>query len=413
LTAVTFIGMGGSRFYMSVSTALRMGSSILVFIVLARALGPSVYGLFAISFTYASLISLVTDYGFGAQIQQKIGAEPGRAGELLTQVLRGKTLLTAVAAAFALPTVWFLSADTQETVAICFVAISVLLNAYADILLTGLRSAGHYAGEAAELALSLVVVLVLLAFCLLLGTSLVTVTAALAAAKSVHVVLSFALLCKAGIRLGHSDGRSIGLRAGTPYAVDSILTVLCSQIDVILVSQLFGLGATGVYQIGSRIVQGTIALAVALTGVHLPRAGFLWHGDRSAYTHYEHRMMLEFAGFGLVLATGLVILGPLVVRGFLGPEYESANDLWFGFAVFVWLRFLGAAIGICFLVRAHLKVRILSQILSLAITVALILIASRFGGLALVPWAISGGAVAMLATYAASYASILHRSAAK
>jgi O-antigen/teichoic acid export membrane protein len=404
--------MGGSRFYMSVSTALRMVSNILVFIALARALGPSVYGLFAISFTYASLISLVTDYGFGVQIQQKVGAEPSRAGELLTQVLRGKTLLTAVAAAFALPTVWFLSFDTEQTVAICFVAISVFLNAYADILLNGLRSAGYYAGEAAELALSFVAVAVLLALCSLLGTSLLTATVALAVAKSVHVGLSFLLLHKAGIRLGHSDGPSIGLRAGTPYAVDSILTVMCSQIDVILVNYLFGLGATGIYQIGSRIVQGTIALAVALSGVHLPRAAFLWHGDRSAYTDYEHRMMLEFAGFGMILATGIVIVGPFVVLGFLGPKYESVNDLWFGFAVFVLLRFLGAAIGICFLVRAHLKVRILSQVLSLGITVALILIASRFGGLAMVPWAISGGAVAMLATYAASYASILHRSAA-
>lgn len=394
---------GGPRVFMSASTALRIASSVTVFLIVARVLGPASYGFFAITFTYATLVSLVTDYGFATQIPQKIGAEPERGGEFLGQALRGKTLLTGLAAILVIAGLAASGLNRDNVLVICVIGASVLLNAYADLMLTGLRSAGGYAEEAVELAFSWIVVVLLLVVAIFFEAEILGISATLLAARAIHVAAALWVVRRAGFRLAGWWRGPLGLASGTPYAADSLLSVLTSQIDVILVSRLFTLEDTGIYQIGSRLVQGAISLSAALTGIHLPRGGFLRVRDPRAYAMYERRIIAEFSLFGVLMATSLAIGGHAVVDLLLGPAYARANELWPGLAAFLFMRFLAAAVGVCFLVRGLVRMRIGAQFVCLAVTVTLILFPGRFFGLAGVSWALAAGAAAAVLWYGACY----------
>ena len=79
---------------MAVTTASKMLSGIVVFVIMARVLGPHDFGLVVYSFTLASIFVLLVDYGFSQQLLRDIGAAPQAIHQLMGRVLVAKVALS-------------------------------------------------------------------------------------------------------------------------------------------------------------------------------------------------------------------------------------------------------------------------------------------------------------------------------
>src|SRR4051812_45620467 len=84
-----------ARALMAMSILTRMGMGMAVFIVLARTLGPEPFGLVSTTFAYASLIGLMTDFGFGMKTLREIANAPENGRAFLFEALSVKVILTA------------------------------------------------------------------------------------------------------------------------------------------------------------------------------------------------------------------------------------------------------------------------------------------------------------------------------
>lgn len=67
-----------NSFFSLVSTGVRVLAASVVFIVMAHAWGPEVFGVFMYPFTIAAIVVKVADYGFALQLMRDIG-QIGRA----------------------------------------------------------------------------------------------------------------------------------------------------------------------------------------------------------------------------------------------------------------------------------------------------------------------------------------------
>ncbi|RZA04229.1 MAG: hypothetical protein EOO68_08680, partial [Moraxellaceae bacterium] len=81
---------------MGTSTAMRLSCGLLSFVVMARLLGPDQFGILMLCFSAAGLLALLSNYGFAPYLLREIGANPGAAVSLMSEVLTAKIILSLV-----------------------------------------------------------------------------------------------------------------------------------------------------------------------------------------------------------------------------------------------------------------------------------------------------------------------------
>ena len=90
------------KFFMTLSIFTRMMVGLVVFALIARGLGPREFGFVSLVFSYASLGSLLTDFGLSMKTLRDIAHCPEDGRGILNATLRLKTLLSVAVSAVGL-----------------------------------------------------------------------------------------------------------------------------------------------------------------------------------------------------------------------------------------------------------------------------------------------------------------------
>ena len=124
---------------MAASTLVRLLSSMVLFIALARVYGPEEFGRFFYNFTLASMFLLVLEYGFGPQLLREIGRAPLAAPQIMGQVFIAKLLLTALVLLMVL--VYFVMQPQRlaDLPIFSLLLLSAILASFADFFLIAFR----------------------------------------------------------------------------------------------------------------------------------------------------------------------------------------------------------------------------------------------------------------------------------
>lgn len=389
-----------NRLAMAASVFIRMGSALLVFVLLARGLGPVAYGLVATVFSYATLASLLTDFGFTSKALRDIAATPDRGGEILNAGLSLKIYLTVAVMVVGAIALAVIPTPPGTALAAGMLGTAVLIGAVGDLALTAYRAMGRYMSETLLTAWTSAAHLIVVGWVALVHADLLIIAAAYLVSRSLYTFLAVigAERLFEGLRLRAEPLGSVwrSIKDGWGWAADSGLSYLNGQIDGLLVVAIFGLQAAGVYQAGARFVQAGLAVVVVLSSVHIPRLAFEAQKSGLAAKLID-RVMIEFAALGGLLGAGLWLVGPILTKYLLGHAYAATNQLWAGFGVFIFVRYISAGAGVQLSARNRPVFRVIGQ--SLGLGVLLIIIVSAFSKIHIsyVPWimAISASATAV------------------
>jgi len=260
---------------MAASVFIRMGSALLVFVLLARGLGPVAYGLVATVFSYATLASLLTDFGFTSKALRDIAATPDRGGEILNAGLSLKIYLTVAVMVVGAIALAVIPTPPGTALAAGMLGTAVLIGAVGDLALTAYRAMGRYMSETLLTAWTSAAHLIVVGWVALVHADLMIVAVAYLASRTLYTVLAVigAERLFEGLTLRAEPLSAVwrSVKDGWGWAADSGLSYLNGQIDGLLVVGIFGLQVAGVYQAGARFVQAGLALVLVLAGIHIPR----------------------------------------------------------------------------------------------------------------------------------------------
>lgn len=392
------------RAYMAASVLLRMGVGLALLIVLARVLGPAAYGFIATVFAVCTLAGLATDFGFGAKTLRDVAAYPAAGGRLVSEALSVKLSLTLVVTLLGGLAVMFAPMPSGLRLAGALLGFAVLVGALGDLALTAYRAVGRYGLE----------------FWLTCWTSTAHLALVIGAAATTGSVLMVALaylssrLLYTGIILAGLDrlfpGQALRMHRPTRvwatmrdawrWAVDSGLTQILGQIDGIVVAAAFGLAGAGMYQAAARLVQASLGFVAIFTNVHIPRLAMLWQHRSPLLKRAEAQMLAEFMALGVLFGLAFWLGGPWITLWILGPEYSETGVLWTGFACFVVARYAAASLGAALTARGRPDIRVLGQVLALAVVLFGFVWRLPFQRIADIPWIMTVSALSTAVAYA-------------
>lgn len=387
---------------LAISLLSKIGTGMVSLFVLARGLGPTDYGFVATVFAYASIAALFTDFGFSVQALRDIGAQPGKAGELIAACVRVKNLLVLIITIVAAVVLFLLDLGPHLLAASLLLYGSIMVNSYGDLVVVALRGIGKYAAETASSILGTIVFVVVVGGTALTWPDILPIAIALFVARLLQTAIAFITVSRFTLLGNCLHGSLLDLlrfmRTSSGLALDSFLTTVSAQVDVAIVSGMLGLTAAGMYQVGSRIGGYMLMPSQILAGVSLPKLSSEYRSGLPAAAGTARRLSLEMAAVGVLLGALLIVSGP-VIPLLLGNEFALSWTMWAGFGVFVALRYVAAAFGIVLVAQRRVVARLVGQSATLLVLGISLPISLLLAGVEAAPWAMALAAATSALAY--------------
>jgi O-antigen/teichoic acid export membrane protein len=353
--------------FLAISLACRIAVGILSLLVLARALGPSDYGFVATVLAYSAIASLVTDFGFGVQALRDIGAEPHRAGELIAACIRVKNYLVIIATALFLTVLLSLTLSRELFAASMMLYGSIMIMSYGDLAIMALRGTHRFDVEAYAMLASALIFMIIVVGAAWLDSDLLVLSAAVLAARTMQSIVCFVAVGRltrfGNFLFGRLSDTLRFARQSSGLALDTILTVIPSQLDTIFVSHFLGLHSAGIYQVASRLANFIQIPVQILAQVYMPRLSHSRRHDYAAAQKLERKMLLEFSGIGSAIALAFLVVAPPLTPIAFGKEFVVPFDVWVAFALLVIAKATAGALGVALAARRSVRYRVLGQAL--------------------------------------------------
>lgn len=317
MTTSTLIG------YKAASDLAGKLSFFAVVVLAARWLSRPEFGLFSLAVTLGWMLSVASDFGLQLLVAREVARRPGDARAMFLRARRVRLMLTAVAAAIALPVAVGLGGD--HALPFFLLVLAQLLSALVEFvnhLYRGLsRSDVESSLNLAQRAATLAAAVTLLVW----HPSLFSLALALVGPAVITLAVSTAVarrLCgpQRVLERRAAGEPAIGRlwREAAPIGAGILLSALYFRIDVFLVERWSGLEAVAVYNAVFRLVEALRLFPSAVLAVVFPmlcRARTL--------------RPLGFVAGGLLafgLAVGLAVYWPAawLVQTFYGEAYLAA-----------------------------------------------------------------------------------------
>lgn len=365
------------------TTALRLMSSLVLFILMAHIWGPRLFGTFMYPYALAAILIKVVDYGFILQLMRDIGKSPEEARAITGQALAAKTLLVAPTVVAALVIGLRLSHGTEYAFLLALLLCDALANSFALFLNTPLRALGRFDLEAYIVAAANLGLFVLISLLLAAGLGPIVAALGFLLARLAYLAASWQACVRilgAPPRLDWSRSTLVPtLKRGFPFAIHTTVGTLTAQLDTLLVEHYLGAAGVGVYQAGVRVLLGALLVADALNNVYLAALAPLTR-------YFSHVRQLGARMTRHLLALGALVLlctfaaSHWIVTLLFSAGYDQLTELLPLFGLLAFIRYGGVSYGTLLTLADKQMTRVAAILATLVVSfVANVLLIPLFG----------------------------------
>lgn len=366
-----------------VSTASKMVTRAGTFLVVAPIIGPFWQGHLVVYSAWSAIAGLLAAYGLQVKVLREVPGAPEKGRELITTDLMAMLLLSFPAMIVA-GVVGGIIADSVTMVSFALIFFATLFSIASDYMSCALRAIDRFQKETHISLFSAGLQFSFSTVAALIYRNLAAVAAALFLARLIVCLVSFRALFSDPV-LASNEARKAkaapvdNIVLAFPYFVDASISVLISQVDVVLLAQFVDKSTVGIYGAGSRFVSLFLAIPWMLTNIVVPKVMRSPISERGREIRRNDVIMGAIAcGAAAILLVG----GPLLTLPLLGVLYAPLNALWPFLAILLLARFFEGAMAIRMLIanrvasRARVQVALLIWNLLIGVP-AIILFSSK------------------------------------
>lgn len=353
----------------AVSVLARLFAGVVLFVFMAREMGPSSFGQFMYAMSLAALLAFPAALGFGQQVLREVAAYPGRADRIIAAVSGAKLTLTIVVLALVGGLALVMSGEWPLIAVLTAVALADSLTEY---LFCVLRARGLYAAEAGFMTVASVVHFVVVMWGLSISISPLSIGVFFCASKGLQTVAAWVLFRQMVPKLSMQSNwpqQWAEIRSGFSYAGDVAVSTLSSQVDTIIVRHSLGVHAAGLYQSGMRLLVGLQNFSMVAGNVFIPRLASV-HAEPERFAKVARQASWVFGALGIVLAVVLGVGGWMLVKHGYGQAYEPVMHLLPWMAVLIAMRLFAAGLGVQLTALGDQKFRTVVNLICLVLMTA-------------------------------------------
>jgi len=356
--------------FMTLSSIFRLLSGIVLFISLARFLGPEEFGRLMYGFALATITVLVIEFGFSQQLLRDIGKEPDQVCQIMGRVFIAKVLLMLLVIGSGLLVFFMFPKVIKDREIFFLLFMSCSLASFADFFNIAFRGIGRFHEETRVTLICSVFHIGFLLSLALLGSNLTTLAQGFAGSRALNLGISWIAYQRivGGLKFGEQPFKTaIGtLKKGFPYAADAGFTNFFSQVDILIVNHYLGTASVGLYQAGMRFLQGASQFAPVLGNVFLPAIAGCSNKPEQLQLlskKFNNQMILIGATGWAIFAFG----GERITHLIYGEKFLELNALWPYFGILLFIRYAAASQGVLLTANGSQNVRVGAQIAGLSV----------------------------------------------
>ena len=327
----------------------RLVLGTLVGLMVARQLGPERLGSLSYAVALVTLLGFVPTLGLDAILKRELLKAPERSAEVLASGFVLRTLAGAAGCAAVGVAAWAgigLHGDEPRLLAILAVVLLQPALFLPELWLqTHLRAKAASMVQLGALAVASAVRLRLIAT----HASLTAFAWVIGAEMGLGAVGFFWVARRAGLRMPLTAARAAAMRRllaeSWPLMFASLAIAVYMKIDEVMLRQLAGPAAVGVYAAAAKLSEVWYFMPVALASSVLPA---LLRAQQKSTEEYARRQQQYYdlsAAVAYGLSVPIALAAPWVVRVAYGAEFAAAGPI---LAVHIWSSifvFLGVARG--------------------------------------------------------------------
>ncbi len=373
--------------------ALRLSVSVITTIIVARYLGPSQFGLLSFVLAIYSMLVVIPGFGLNSVVVSMIIREPSRLGPILgstfsIQILAGIATYCLLAAGSR----FHYAENPQIVLLISIIGLALMLKCF-EIFRYWFES---------QVKIKYVVWGELTVF---LGMSLARIIlvareSSLVAFAWLHLVEAF-LFASSYVLVWHLKGYTLDsfsiskkrvlrlLNDGWPLFLSGIAAIIYMRIDQLMLRELIGNEAVGVYSAAVRLSEVWYFVPVVVSMSFFPKLLKLKEHSDKKYMFALEAQMSMLVLFAVMMAIIVFFVAPLIVEVTFGPDFRPAASV---LVIHIWTSifvFIGVASGKWYLAEGLQKLAFYRTAIGAASNVLLNFI--------LIPaYGISGAAIATL-----------------
>lgn len=307
-----------------------LGLNMVTIVILARAWGEEMFGIFSYALVLVGFFALLPDFGMQPVLIREMARRRSQAGEIVGLALLSKAILAAFSLLLMIGCMMTLFHDPRLRVAIAWLGLTILISAKLNTLRIALEGVFY-----ADMDMGLPVVLqlldnvlqvVLVGALVLCRAAPAQVIAAYALSNLPGLVLTVSYALKRVRPVFRLEPRAVTwlFKESVPLFLYLGLTMLYERIDVLFLNALWGEGAVGIYSTAFRFTAPLgfvpFAVATALYPIMAKAAGA--EDDKLGVAFSMGLKVLLL--IGLVLGVAVTIVGKPLFVLFFGERFAAA-----------------------------------------------------------------------------------------
>lgn len=307
---------------------IRIVGSLAIGIWVARYLGPGDYGLLNFALSFVTLFGTVGRLSIDPVGVRELTRFPEREQEILGTIFRLKLWGSMAAVVLVLPAAWLAQPDNPLFLwLVTITAIGILFNALDGIdIFYQARTLSKYVVQARAIAFLVFsvarVYLILGGFSVLWFAVAATLELALGAGLMVWIYRR-----KEGKISGwkwRGETARLLLKDGWPLIASSLLIILHTRIDQVMLGQMLGEVEVGIYSAAIRISEAWMFVPALIVQAVMPH--FVQLRERSPARYQQRLMQLYSAMFWTGVTAGILTLlvGQQVIELMFGEAFAGA-----------------------------------------------------------------------------------------
>lgn len=354
---------------------IRLALSLFVSIVVARYLGPAQYGIWSYLLSITMFFTTFVSLGFQSILPRELIKHPEKEQSLISTVFLFKVSGGVIGFALnVLLFVWFKRPDTELLLMMSLMA-SLLIFQSAEVsdIFFKAKLQAKYSVIGRNIAFIIVALLKL--YFVYNHYDLVYFVATNSIEMLIGGVFVFFFYFKKGYSISlKSIDWSLGkvlLKDGLPMAISGLMVMLYMRIDQVMVTDIAGNTANGIYSTGVRMIEIVYFIPIALADSFFP--GIVYSKKHEGEKYQKNMLgfysIMTYISIGIMLVT--VIIAKPMMAIFFGAEFEGSGAVLQVFGFSIYATFLSNANGKFLVTENYKHILLLRSLTGLTVNVLL------------------------------------------
>lgn len=338
--------------HMGISTFARLLSGAVLFVAMAKFLGPVEYGILVYNFSIAMMLTLVIEFGHSTFLVKAISENNADSIGIMENAFSAKIYLTGIyiISCFSVLAAGVVKWDSAGLFA-CLAVAAILLS-FADFFNIAFRGMQLFHKESRNVVAASLIHFAFVFPSVFYFKSASSVAISFIISRIVYLIISilsykywFGVFCSPS---RESMRFSAFLRNGAAsfaFAADNTLVSIRSYVDILCINWMLGPAQLGIYQVGMNIVKAVENLAPVVANVYLPRLVAIKNDAPQIRRQYRDLFTLMLSA-GLVLVIMSFCVTEFMVGATVGKAYMAMYPLIPLFGIFIFSRFITISQGV-------------------------------------------------------------------